>query len=199
MEADIKVNLLRPNQQVEMKDEVRILEDKLQSPHIEDKGTVRRQLHRLKQQLEIQTPKPFVGAEVDAAVKREQDLREQILQGMPSQEEMRKSPPGAIDKHRTWEKRNKEKIIEWKNIQLRLHADSNEVDIANFERFRPTSSSLNMDNAFIPGNQYFMPPDSPQYRQNFDRVFPNAPGSEAKKEPKKRGRKPKPAEIQPEA
>jgi hypothetical protein len=37
---------------------------------------------------------------------------------MPSQEEMRKAPPGAVDKHMGWEKRNKPKIAEWKNLRF---------------------------------------------------------------------------------
>jgi hypothetical protein len=109
---------------------------------------------------------------------------------MPSQEEMRKSPPGAIGKHMRWEKQNKKNLEEWKNLKLRLNHEDTDPDVANFERFRPTSSSsLNMDNAHIPGNQYFLPPQSEQYRDNFDKVFPNAPG--AKKEKKKRQLSPK--------
>ena len=90
-------------------------------------------------------------------VVRSKDLLGDILQGMPSQEEMRKSPPGAVDKHRQWERRNKTKILEWKNLQLRLNAGSGDRDVANLERHRPTASSLNMDSAFIPGKQFYMP------------------------------------------
>jgi hypothetical protein len=41
---------------------------------------------------------------------------------MLSHEEMRKCPPGAVDRHRRWEKKNK-KILEWQNIQRRLNAE----------------------------------------------------------------------------
>jgi hypothetical protein len=78
---------------------------------------------------------------------------------MPSQEEMRKAPPGAVDKHMSWEKRNKLKILEWKNLRLRL-THGTEAEAANLERHRPTGSTLNMDNAHIVGKQFFMPETS---------------------------------------
>ena len=70
---------------------------------------------------------------------------------------MRKAPPGAVDKHMKWERRNKLKILEWKNLQLRLtHGEESEAAV--LERHRPVGSSLSMDNAFIPGKMFFMPP-----------------------------------------
>jgi hypothetical protein len=184
MQENYMASLLRPHQRVEMESEKESLQAKLKNPNIEDKGAVQRQLNRMNQQIETQTPRPFLPTEIDSAVKKEAELREKILVGMPSQEEMRKSPPGAIGKHMRWEKQNKKNLEEWKNLKLRLNHEDTDPDVANFERFRPTSSSLNMDNAHIPGNQYFLPPQSEQYRDNFDKVFPNAPG--AKKEKKKR-------------
>ena len=172
------MNLLRPHQVNEMISDKENLQRQLNNPHIQDKGLVTSQLRKLNHQLETQTPKHFVGKDLDTAVQRSDKLKEEILQGMPSQEEMRKSPPGAVDKHRTWEKRNKAKLLEWKEIQLRLNAGSDENDVANFERFRPTGSSLNMQNAQIPGKQYFMPSTSPEYKENHDRIF-------AKDKPKK--------------
>ena len=49
------------------------------------------------------------------------------------------------------------KILEWKNLQLRL-TRGEDSEAANLERHRPTGSSLNMDNAYIPGKMFFMPP-----------------------------------------
>lgn len=150
--------LLRPAQLADAKDERDSLEKKLRSPHIQDKGEVARQIRRLDRSLADQTPKPFAGPEKDAAVRLEAALRERILDGMPSQEEMRKAPPGAVEKHMAWERRNKEALLQWKNLQLRLNAGSEDGSVANFERHRPTGSSLNMDNAMIAGKQFFMPP-----------------------------------------
>lgn len=174
-------NLLRPNQIDEMRGERESLSAALQNPHVQDKGTVVRQLRKLEHQLETQTPRPYQGKEIDAAVVREKELREQLLVGMPSQEEMRKSPPGAVGKHMDWEKRNKRKLMEWKAIQLRLNHESKDPDIANFERFRPTRSTLNMDNAHIPGQTYFMPSEA--YKENYDNVFGKPEGPKEPKRP----------------
>ena len=149
-------NFLRPDQLTAATEEIKSLEDRLMSPHIQDKGEVRKQLIRVRKQTEEQAPKPPENTqEEERLVKRERLLRDEILAGMPSQEEMRKAPPGAVDKHAGWEKRNKLKILEWKNLQLRLRPGEREA--ANLERHRPTASTLNMDSAQIQGKNFFMP------------------------------------------
>lgn len=148
--------LFRPDQLQSAKEEIKSLESKLSNPLIQDKGEVNKQLRRARHTLEMQTPRPpSDGDEEGRMVARSEELLSDILQGMPSQEEMRKAPPGAVDKHIRWEKRNKLKILEYKNLQLRLNPG--ERDAANLERYRPTSSTLNMDNAQIQGKQFFMP------------------------------------------
>ena len=152
--------LLRPEQVETAREEIKTLENKLSNKHIEDKGEVQRQLRRAKRDFETQVPVgPLTGEEEGRMVARSRELLEQIKMGMPSQEEMRKAPPGAVDKHRAWEKRNKPKILEWKNLMLRLTAGSGEREVANLERHRPTVSSLSMDNAQIPGKQIYLPPN----------------------------------------
>jgi len=150
-------NLLRPQQVAEMTDEKTRLEKAVANPHIQDRGEAMRALRRISKQIETQTPTAFTGEEEGKAVKREAALREKILEGMPSQEEMRKSPSGAVGKHMAWEKRIKPLLAEWKNIKLRLGVGSTDPDLANFERYRPTNSSLNMHNTIVAGTQYFMP------------------------------------------
>lgn len=148
--------LLRPDQVQSAKDEIASLEAKLSNPLIEDKAMVRRQLNNARRLTELQTPRPPQdSAEEGRMVARSRQLIGEILQGMPSQEEMRKAPPGAVDKHMRWEKANKPKILEWKNLQLRLKPG--ERDAANLERHRPTGSTLNMDGAQIQGKNFFMP------------------------------------------
>ena len=150
--------LYRPDQLESAKQEIRSLESKLSNPLIQDKGEVQKQLRRARHTLETQTPiRPATVEEEGRMVARSKELLSNILEGMPSQEEMRKCPPGAIDKHRRWEARNKKKILEWKNLQLRLTAGSGENEIANLERHRPTASTLNMDSAQIQGKNFFMP------------------------------------------
>jgi len=150
--------LLRPDQVETARDEIKSLEDKLLNPLIQDKGQVRKQLQQAQKLTAQQTPQPPAnGEEEGRMVARSKDLLEKILTGMPSQEEMRKAPPGAVEKHRAWERRNKPAILEWKNLQLRLNAGTSDRDVANLEKHRPTGSSLNMDNAFITGKQFHMP------------------------------------------
>lgn len=148
--------LLRPAQLEEMQSEVKAAEAKLSNPAIQDKGEARKQLIRTRATLDSQTPKPPVdGAEEGRMVARSKQLLDEVLAGMPSQEEMRKAPPGAVDKHMGWEKRNKAKILEWKNLQLRLRPGEREA--ANLERYRPAGSTLSMDNAFIQGKAIYIP------------------------------------------
>lgn len=126
--------------------------------YIQDKGEAVKQLRRLEKTMEPQLPKPFKGAELDAAVRLEKALREQWTEGMPSDEEMRKNPPHAVQKHMAWEKRNKRAVVEWKNLQLRLNVGSDDRSVTNIEQHRPRASSLNMDGAQIQGVQYYLPP-----------------------------------------
>ena len=149
--------LLRPAQAEQARNEIKTLEAKVNSPFITDKAEATKQLRRVRTAVENQLPVPPAGAEEEGRmVRRSKELLNDILVGMPSQEEMRKAPAGAVDKHMKWEKRNKSKILEWKNIQLRL-THGTEPEAANLERHRPTCSSLNMDGAFIAGKQFYLP------------------------------------------
>lgn len=152
------IPLLRPDQVLEMEDERDTLQRKLNNPNVQDKAVVSEQLRRLKNQLDTQRPTPYADHEIDAAVRLEAELRGKWMQGMLSQEEMRKCPPGAADKHRAWEKRNKKLIGQWQNLQRRLTAGSDDMEAASIERFRPVASSMNMDGALIPGKQFFLGP-----------------------------------------
>ena len=150
--------LYRPHQLADALDERATLEEKMRSPHIQDKGEVGKQIRRLDKSLAEQTPKPFVGKEIDKAVKLEAELRSKILEGMPSKEEMRKAPPGAVDKHMNWEKAHKKNLLMWKTLQLRLNPQSTDRDLCNFEKYRPNQSTLGMDNAQVRGADYYLPP-----------------------------------------
>jgi hypothetical protein len=151
--------LLRKDQVEDMESDREAAVQKIRSPHFQgDKGAVSEQLRALEHQLESQRPRPYGSAEIDGAIKREVELREQIRVGMLSQEEMRKCPPGAVDRHRAWEKRNMGRIEEWQNIQRRLTCESDERESASIETFRPTANTMNLDNALIPGRQFYLPP-----------------------------------------
>ena len=162
--------LMRPRQVEEAKDELRRLDGMMTAaPHIasqiQDIGEIRRQHQNLKRSLDGQAPRVYAEAEIDAACNREAELREAWLEGMPTQKEMRRNASGCKDKHRRWEKRTKEKILEWKNIRLRQHASGlldelpDASDIASIERFRPDGGSqeLNMHNEQIQGRVQYGP------------------------------------------
>jgi len=155
------VPLLRPQQVEELKLEKNRIEDALRDPRarLEDRQGAIRTVKGIDRQLATQVPKPFEGSTLDKAVERESNLREELTQGMLTQEEMRRNPPGAVGRHMAWEKKNKKRILEWKELRLRLNHDSNDPDIANLERFRPsTGGTLNLDNAQIPAKtRYFFP------------------------------------------
>lgn len=136
-------NLLRPAQMVEQAHEIKVAKAQLANPNIQDKGAVRSRIRTLEQQYEQQAPRPVSDGRVkDAMAKEAQSLLEQITPGMLSQEEMRKNPPGSVDKHLRWERANKSKIVRWKKLQCMLNADQSDAgswdrDAANLERYRP--------------------------------------------------------------
>lgn len=144
-------NLLRPTQIRDTKDEIRRLEFTLTQPDLQDRGEAIRQLNSEKKSLENFSPKPFAGEDLDAAVKEERELREGMVEGMPTQEEMRRGPPGSLGKHIAWDKKNKNKLLRWKHLMLRLNSGTNDTEVANFEKFRPTSTHrMDTRDAFIP-------------------------------------------------
>ena len=152
--------LLRPHQVEGFESEIKALEEKLTNPAIQDKGEVRKQLIRTRQGLEAQRPRPPADAEEEGRmVARSKALLDEIVPAMNSQEEMRKNPPGSVHKFLTGENSPamKAKIREWRNLQLRLRPGERES--GDLERFRPKGSSLSMDNAQIPGQAFYIPPN----------------------------------------
>ena len=161
---------LKPIEVEQKAGELRRLQDSLSAPahirnQLQDVGTLVRRRNDIRRNLEENAPKPYETADLDNAVAREKTLLSEILQGMPTQEEMRRAPPGAVDKHMKWEQHNKKRISEWKNIRKCLHVAGNAdvadaVDTSNLERYRPSggTSQLNLDNAVIPGKSIHLPP-----------------------------------------
>lgn len=164
--------LLRPHQVEAMEEETRRLDAGIRNSSRPYGGTVsvadtRRAMSRVKTQLDQQRPKKFASDEIDEAVKAEKILREKIQTGMPTDMEMRRNPPGAVGKHRTWEKRSKKAIQSWQNIRLRLQAsgalpdETESRDVSNVETLRRhhDNRQLSMDGAQIRGNgnDYYFP------------------------------------------
>ena len=150
--------LLRPRQVDEAQNEIKILNEQLVNPMVQDKNSVAKQLGNITKNYNAQVPNaPKEGSiEESRMVARSNYLLEQIIPVMNSQEEMRKCPPGSVDKFRKGENgpRIKPMIAEWKNLQLRLHPG--DAEAANLERHRPKTSTLNMDNSTVRTTTYFM-------------------------------------------
>ena len=166
--------LLRPNQVEEHTEELARLTD-LISPatdrgvrsQVADVTEAARQARACTKQLRDYTPRPYAdAAELDTAIAEERRLADDIREDMPTRDEMMKTPPGAVDKHRIWERRKKKTIGIWKNIKLRLQASGagNELpdpsDVANVEMLRPESKAreLSLDGSVIGGHTLYMMP-----------------------------------------
>ena len=162
--------LLKPRQVDDMKEQHDSLERSLSSPQhisgmIQDKPAMFRQMTSIRKTLEKDMPREYSTRELDLAKKRENLLITKIKAGMPTHEEMRRNPPGAVDKHRAWEARNKKSILEWKNIRKRLQVSGaiddclpDSTDVSNIEKFRPFGGAqqLNLQGAQIEGKEFHM-------------------------------------------
>jgi hypothetical protein len=172
-EFDIRSdNYLRPGQAEEIRREVQNLEKSidLKGPlALENRGAAIRQLKGLRGQLESQSPPELKGKPRDDSIRRERELFDRITPGLLSSEEMRRNPPGAVNHHMAHERRFKADIIEWKNRRLMNHRDSTDPDLCNLERFRPSASRLNLDNAQIPRSSVRSFP-SQQYQDNYGEI-----------------------------
>ena|SRR3990167_9384271 len=94
-------------------------------------------------------PKEITGEARDELVKHERELAEQIREGMLSVETMRRNPPGAVGEHIKWERKNKEKILAWKNIRRLNNPDDDDEDLANVEMLRPSVAGSGMASTFM--------------------------------------------------
>ena len=101
----------------------------LSNPLVEKIAAVRKNLRRVEHDLETQAPSVLAGPELDKVVRREKDLRDEIVPNMLSQAEMRQAPPGSVGREMAFQKRFKGRIIEWKNCQRTIHRDSEDQDV----------------------------------------------------------------------
>ncbi len=165
-------NVLHPRQVTELNETKARLAGMLSAPpyirdQLADGGAgVQKQIRDIDNMLK-QAPEPIPPDEIDAAMKSEVLLREKWLEGMPTQAEMRRNPPGAVDKNMAWQKRTKKDVARWKRLRRQLHASGisehklvDEGDVSNIEMYRPRGGSgeMGMDNAQIDGKDYHLPP-----------------------------------------
>ena len=170
---------LREHQIADLQGEKRGLLAMLGDPaaQLQDRGAAHTQVRNIDRQIDKNSPPEVAPAELDDLVREEKQLREELMVGMPSAEEMRKKPEGAVGKHQRWDVRCKEvinpagdkRMDRWKNLMLRLNRGNTDPDIVNFERFRPKISTLGMHTAEITDSamRSFA---TPEFKANYDQV-----------------------------
>jgi hypothetical protein len=129
--------------------------------------TLAKGIRAIEDDLEENSPPQLSAPTRDALLKRQRELREKIKDGMLTHEEMRRNPPGAVDRHRRWEKQNTDRILEYKNVCRALEPDSDAKDLASVEVFRPSRPFQYNSNSQIAG--HFAYSDVPQ--ENWDQTF----------------------------
>ena len=130
----------------------------------------------LEASLEGNRPPKLDGKTRDALVDRLDEVETQIKTGMLSEEEMWRNPAGSVDRHRKWEAKNKDAILERRNILIALEPDSDDVERTSVETLRPQLARQGnvatfMVDAQLPG--HFA--QTPRSKANFDKVFPDSP------------------------
>lgn len=138
---DLKINLLRHHQREQLKNEISHAESMLKQAKPADRGNIVNNIRRTTKQLNDQSPEPLTGKEKDKLSDLEKKLRARITTNMPTDEVMRKNPAGAVDWHTKWEKANKSLIRMWRNIKIQLHPESQDRDLVNLERYRPSGQT----------------------------------------------------------
>lgn len=170
-EVEVQRNYLRSGQRAEFKDEIRklevVLEDPIARKAITDIGRVTRRLAALRRDLKTQSPVPLTASQRDKIAKLNRLCQAAFTDCMPTDEQMRRKPPGAVDHHRAWDETNKRAVLFWKASQLLLHPESTDIDLCNVERFRPSPATRNLHvDAQLPGVFAL----SPQAKANYDAI-----------------------------
>lgn len=129
--------------------------------------TLAKGIRAMEDDLEENSPPVLDAPTRDALAMRQRELREKIKEGMLTHEEMRRNPPGAVDRHRAWEAQNTDRILEYKNVCRALDPDSDAKDLASIEVFRPSHPFVYNSNSQIAG--HFAYSDVPQ--ENWDQTF----------------------------
>lgn len=151
-------NLLRHQQRTALEEDKAHLEELVKTPGTQRTGEIRQEMRRLDKQLATQSPRPISPEERDLLSKKRTELLSDVTAGMLTKEEMRKNPTGSVHRHLAWEKANKKKIVQLKNIMIQLEPDSDDPDLCNLERYRPESRTAGpgattfMADAQIPGH-----------------------------------------------
>lgn len=135
---DLNSNLLRYNQRELLKRDMESYDVSLTEAKGKDKALLLHRKAKAQRMLDTQSPEKLSVKEQDKLNVLEKKLRSRITENMPTEEVMRKNPPGAIDWNTRWLAANKKAINIWKNVRLQLNPESEDRDLANIERYRPS-------------------------------------------------------------
>ena len=122
--------------------EVASVEHKLSDPverkFLQNPGKLAQQNARRKTNLLAQSPPTDLRPSQRDKLKRLEAATHALCsENMPTAEEMRHNPPGVVDHQIAWQRATKRAMLAWKNCRILLNPDSDAVDLANFERYRP--------------------------------------------------------------
>lgn len=141
------VRFLTMEERLDREDELRTIDEFLdQPPSImrtlnptpDRLKNLRQRRKRIKNELiESSPPTDLNGEQRDALYALKKDLKQQILDGMLSWEDMIRNSVGAVDHNVKWERKKKNAILAYKNVCRALEPNSNDKDLANIEIFRP--------------------------------------------------------------
>jgi hypothetical protein len=93
---------------------------------------------RIQERINREVVPDLDGESKDIIAKEIEVIEGKIRHGMPTREAQRRNEVGAVHHHITWENHNKSRIIKWKNLKKVLENDSDDPDLCNVERLRPT-------------------------------------------------------------
>ena len=152
----------------------RKLTDPVERKFLQNPGKLKQQNDRRKANLAAQSPPTDLRpAQRDKLAKLEAVTRDFVAENMPTAEQMRHNPPGAVDHHMAWERHAKRALLTWKNVRILLNPTSDALDLANFERYRPANVATRnlFTDGQIPG-QFAL---GPQAKANYDAIDWSSP------------------------
>jgi len=141
-----------------------------QSMTSDGRATLARRRVSLEDKLEKQAAPELTPESRDVLAKRLDYLNEKIKVGMPTHEEMRRNPAGAVDQHRRWDRLNKSSVLERRNIIIALNPGDDSKDLTNIDMIRPHSvtpgAATFMADAQIPGHFAMTPAAKANWPEN---------------------------------
>lgn len=102
-----------------------------------DRKHIEASISHLQNQIDAGTPGKLSGVQKDKLAKRAEELKAEILVGMPNYDQMHKPGkyPGIVRKNVAWTRRTNRACEEYKQIMRKIEPD--DPTASSIERFRP--------------------------------------------------------------